>query len=172
MKRFSAWKPSGATVVGICYFHIIAIPTSPKTEMRPAKSRDEAAKAVEVEERPYFEMLSQLALCEIRLGNLETAEDLLARLDNEFRRVREDIRINLRCKLELTRKKYTTVIALSDKNPNKNDKFYKEVRRKALLGDLASAALADDVRAKYKHELERLNDDLKTTDAKELETLY
>jgi hypothetical protein len=134
-------------------------------------SSEAAEMAVALKERAPFEMLSQLSLCEIRLGNLDEAEELLARLDKEFRRIREDIRINLRCKLELARKRYNTVLALSSKNPKKDSKFFKDIRRKALAGELEHAALDDSMRDKYEVELRKLNDDLKTIDARELEML-
>ncbi len=126
--------------------------------------------AVQLEERPSFEMLGQLALCEIKRGLVDDAEGRLADLDKQFHRIRQDVRLNLRGRLELARKRYKAAFELSEKNTKRDDKFYKDVRRQALEG-LLSGALNDSVRNAYLKELKQLNEELKTIDRAELEII-
>ena len=117
----------------------------------------EAARlAVQLESKPTFEMLGQLAACEIKTGGLDVAEDIVARLEQDFPRKRPDYRLTLRALIELERKHYSNALALLDKRASKSDAYYYHLRYKALKGEMEKSALADAKRQEYTKESEEL----------------
>ena len=136
---------------------------------RLPEARAAAQAAVDCEHSPPFEVLAQLAICEISLGNnLQEAAKLLTRLDKEFKNTRRDIRLGLRCRLEIARKRYGEALSQSEHIEDKSTLFYKKIRRDALAGDLAASALRDDMRAAYESELSNLEKDLTGFTAEQL----
>ena len=123
-------------------------------------ARDEARQAVNSEDFPPFEVFTQLIYCEIELGNTVEAEELLTDLDQRFGNVRRDIRIGLRCRLEIARNRYSVAISLSERITDKNTFFYKKIRYDALEGEIRVSGLRDDIRAAYEDELDMLEEDL------------
>jgi tetratricopeptide (TPR) repeat protein len=146
------------------YFHRLSIVEATFGDLPRALAA--ALKAVEMEEPPSFEMVAQLALCEMRLGDYAKAEGVVDRLDNEFSQRRPEVRLGLRCRLELYRKHYGRALKLSDRARDKNNPFFKAIRAEALRGELQTAALTDGVRAQYKAELAELERDPKLKTAK------
>ncbi len=119
-------------------------------------AREAASNAIQQTENPPFEIISHLAYCDIETNNLDEASDLLLRLDKEFRNVRKDIRIGLRCRLEIARKHYSDALSQSERISDKKTPIYKAIRRDALAGELNESALTDQIRREYGNELEIL----------------
>jgi tetratricopeptide (TPR) repeat protein len=113
--------------------------------------------AVKCEDLPPFEVLANLAYYEIELKHLPEAESLLGRLDREFRNIRRDIRIGLRCRLEIARGRYQEALSQLERISDKSTFFYMKIKRDALDGELHKSALDDDVRAAYESEVSGIN---------------
>jgi len=122
-------------------------------------ARQAAGKAAECESSPPFEVLATLAHCEIESANLPQAETLLERLESKFGHIRSDIRVGLRCKLEIARGRNGDALAQAERMKTKDSVFYKKIRHDALRGELAHSALPDPVRASYTEEVARLERD-------------
>lgn len=78
------------------------------------EARNAAEKAFKCETWPNFEVIAQFAYCEIGLGNIPEAEQLINILDNRFGKILHDIRTSLRCNLEIARKHYGEALDLSN----------------------------------------------------------
>jgi tetratricopeptide (TPR) repeat protein len=117
------------------------------------EAREAAEKAVQSETRPTFEMFSQLAVCEMKLGNFNEAERLIAELDKRFQRVKPVVRVNLKGLLEISRRHYSAALNVLSKQSDTHDQFYMQLRRDALRGELETSALTDAVRGRYEAEL-------------------
>lgn len=128
------------------------------------EARDQAKLAANSSEHPPFEVLAQLIYCEIELGDTDEAAELLTSLDQRFGNIRRDIRLGLRCRLEIARGRYSEALNLSERITDKNTFFYKKIRFDALEGEVLHSALRDDVRAAYEDELSRL--EMEITDVK------
>lgn len=124
------------------------------------KARDAASNAINQTNRPHFEIIAQLVYCDIETGNLNEAEDFLVRLDRDFKNVRRDVRIGLRCRLEIAKKHYGDALRQSERISDKDTPIYKAIRRDALAGELNESVLEDKVRLLYMHELDILAKEL------------
>ena len=113
------------------------------------------------EDSPPFEVLAQLIYCEIELGNTYQAEKLLELIDQRFGNTRRDVRVGLRCRLEIARGKFGEALAQSDRIVDKSTFFYKKIRIDALTGEIRTSALPDKLRALYENELDVLDEALK-----------
>ncbi len=116
--------------------------------------------AVKAEDSPPFEVFAHYIYCEIDAGNLDKAEELLAKLDTEFANIRRDVRVGLRCRLEISKSKFKEALLQSERIGDKGTYFYKRIRRDALFGELQSSALPDKVRKMLKDELNELDKEL------------
>jgi tetratricopeptide (TPR) repeat protein len=116
--------------------------------------------AVQGSTPPPFQALAHLVYCEIESDNLDKAEDLLLQLEQQFRNLRQDIQIVLRCRLELARKRFSEALLHSERISDKNTIFYKRIRHDALVGEVRYSALKDDVRANYEKEIALFNNEL------------
>jgi tetratricopeptide (TPR) repeat protein len=119
-----------------------------------------ARKAVEAENFPPFEVLAQLAYCEIEIGNLGGAEKLLEKLNNRFSRIHHDIRLGLRCRFEIARGHYGEALSICEQLHDKSTFFYKKIRFDSLAGEIQKSALKDRDRASYEDELHKLGTEL------------
>lgn len=119
-----------------------------------------AHKAAESEGYPPFEILSHLVYCEIEVGQLDEAEGGLQLLDKRFGHIRHDIRLGLRCRLEIARGQYSEALVQSERMRDKSTFFYKKIRHDALHGELQASVLKDSTRIAYVSELERLDEKL------------
>jgi tetratricopeptide (TPR) repeat protein len=119
-----------------------------------------AKRAVESDSYPTFPILAQLAQCEIESDNLKEAQKTLARIDRTFTNAHRDVRVGLRCRLEIAQGKYREALLKSDNIANKESVFYKKIRLDALEGEVAISALSDSVRAAYEDEINELDKEL------------
>jgi tetratricopeptide (TPR) repeat protein len=131
------------------------------------EARDAAKRASECESSPPFEILANLANCEIEVGNTNETEKILDILDKRFAKIRSDIRLALRCRLEIARNNYNEALAISEKINDKSTLFYKNIRRYAISGELRTSALSDKIRATYEEELIKLDAELENIRAEE-----
>jgi tetratricopeptide (TPR) repeat protein len=123
-------------------------------------ARAAAQRAVDSEDAPPFEALAQLAYCEIESGSLRDAAKVLSRLEQTFGNVRSDVRVGLRCRLEIARKNFGDALDQSERIKGKQSVFYKKIRRDAMQGKLTYSALDDSERANYEAEIAELDRDL------------
>src|ERR1044072_7163742 len=119
-----------------------------------------AKKAVESTTRPPFEVLAHLIYCEIELGDMKEAENLLKELDRRFGNIKHDVRLGLRCRLEIEKGRFGEALAQTERIHDKESIFYKKIRRDALSGELKYSALTDATRVAYEVEVAKLNDEL------------
>jgi tetratricopeptide (TPR) repeat protein len=124
------------------------------------QARTAAIEAVHIANSPPFEVIAQLICCEIEMGNLSEAIDLLNRLDKEHGSIRQDIRIALRCRIENAQCHFSKALDLSEQFKDKSTIFWKKLRRDALFGELRKSALKDKERENYEKELSMLEKEL------------
>jgi len=127
---------------------------------KKVKALTAAREALEQATNPAFEVLTQLANCEIENGNLQEAEELLQRLEKAYGNVRRDIRIGLQCRLAIARKNYRKALELSEKTTDKGSSFYKKIRLDALSGELKYSAMDDSKRQALAEEKDALDQEL------------
>lgn len=116
---------------------------------------EEARLALEDAGRPTFAMLSQVAVCEMRLGRLDDAAEHISRLDREFPDHHHDVRVGLRAQLEIAAHRYDAALSLWGQLSDKSRPVHLALRRNAILG-LLGGALTDSRRAALASELDDL----------------
>lgn len=119
-----------------------------------------AETAAAADERPPFQVLSQLAYLRIEKGQLAEAEQLLAHIDQRFGNSRRDIRIAHRCRLEIARRNFRGALAQAERISDKASPYYKRIRFDGIKGELSTSALTDTVRASYEKEMADLEVEL------------
>jgi tetratricopeptide (TPR) repeat protein len=117
---------------------------------------DAARESLRQAGRPTFAMLSQIAVCEIRAGRLPEATEHIARLDREFPNHNPDVRIGLRCQLEIAHRRYEDALVLWEKLSDKTRPVHLALRRNAIAG-LLTGALTDARRRSLQDEQAELN---------------
>lgn len=125
-----------------------------------AGARDAVRDALALDSRPPFPFVAQAALCEIALHNLDEAEKHLSTLDSGFGDVRRDVRIGLRCRLQIARSKYLDALSLSDRIVDKSSRYYQIIRYEALRGLLEGTAISKEKRTAYEREFRQLEEGL------------
>ena len=116
--------------------------------------------AFDAEDSPPFEVIAQLIICEIEADETKEAAQLLGQLDQRFSNRRRDIRVGLRCRLELRQGHYGDALTQGLRMENKNTPFYRHIRREGLKGELEYTALTDERRIEYQLEVEKLEQEL------------
>lgn len=119
-------------------------------------AREAAVAALVSEERPPFPIVAQVVLCEITVGNLDSASTLLAKLDRDYGDVRRDVRTGLHCRLEIARGNFTEALRLTDRFINKDSHYYRLIRFDALQRELGDSSLDEATRRNYEREIEAL----------------
>lgn len=132
----------------------------------------EAAKAaVEYETKPTLQMLGQLAICEIKTGGLNAAEEIIQQIEKNFPRSRPDFKLTARSLIELDRKHYSNTLTLLEKCTSKKDYLYYQLKNRALKGEIEHSALSDNKRNEYIKEIERLESLLSSKPVKYIDSL-
>lgn len=103
-----------------------------------------------------FEWLAHLANLEIEAQNIQAATDVLSIIDYRYPERKSDIRLGLRCKLELRKKNFEEALALLGRMRSKDSEINESMRRDALKGSLASTTINITERHKREQELSRL----------------
>jgi len=128
-----------------------------------------------LEPNPSFEMLMQLAMCQIRASKYDEAEETMGRLDQRFKNCEPDVRSQLRAMTALGRKKFSVALGVLSGCSDKGSHFWRRIRIKALDGELKGSAINDSDRMAYQVELEVLTKSVSgvtaTTAEAELNTL-
>ncbi|CAO3406274.1 hypothetical protein [Azospirillum largimobile] len=109
----------------------------------PSEALRYAKIAVSERKKPQFEMLANLANCQIEMDELEEAASTLSEMDNRFSQTHRDSRAGLRCKLEIKRGDIPTAEALWKKIRTPNTGVHKGLRA-ALLNKKAQKGLITD----------------------------
>jgi tetratricopeptide (TPR) repeat protein len=112
-----------------------------------------AQEAVRGAARVRFEWWTQLTKCQIKTKRLSDARKELAALDDQFGRVRTDIRLGLHARLEIECGNYSDALGYWERLSEKNQPVHKALRRDALEGLLKYAALRDADRTKYRKQV-------------------
>ena len=123
------------------------------------KAQSAASKALIEDSRPPFAVVAQAALCEMEVGNVHEASDILGRLDTAYGDIRRDIRTGLRCRLELVQNNYQAALYLSERIQDKQTYFYKSIRYRALLNLARSGIVESEYQEEYDLLKEEFGDD-------------
>lgn len=123
------------------------------------KALTAARQAAESDSDPPFEVLTTLASLTIVMNGYGEAEELLMRIDRRFKNTRPDVRLGIKCRLEIARGRYNEALVQSERITDKNS-YFKKIRLDALNGELNHSALTDDLRASYRDESMRLEKEI------------
>jgi tetratricopeptide (TPR) repeat protein len=134
-----------------------------------AENYAENARKLSKNNNPRFQTLSHLALCNITIGDIEKAQNVLNEIDQKFGSIYLDIRKGLRTRLAIARNRYEDAFRLSNEIKDKSSKSYQGIRRDALQGYLSSnCVISDSERTKYDTELTKLKAELASSEEAEL----
>lgn len=95
-----------------------------------------AKRAAQSAERPAFEVLANLALCEVMTNRLDDAEVTLARLRQLYRNLRKDVQTAIRVNLLLAHRDYETALETCASFENRERPQHLWLERQALAGIL------------------------------------
>jgi tetratricopeptide (TPR) repeat protein len=115
--------------------------------------------ALEEAGRPTFAMLSQIAVCEIRLGRLDEASEHILRIERDFSSHNHDVRIGLRVQLEVAARRFEDALKLWDQLSDKKLPVHLALRRGAIVGVL-KGVVPDGRRVALTAELDDLEERL------------
>lgn len=118
-----------------------------------------ARQALEEAGRPTFAMLSQIVVCEIRLGHLQEAAEHIAKIERDFANQNHDVRVGLRVQLEIGARRFDDALTLWDEMSDRSLPVHLALRRSAIAG-LLSGALTDERRITLTDELAELKERL------------
>lgn len=135
---------------------------------RLGMAEDAAKLAVESENSPPFEVRAQYVFCLMLNGKMDEAERLLRILDGQFATVHDDIRLGLKCRIEILRRSFQHALQLSGAIKDKTKRVHKALRRDALAGVLLTDAVPDELRLQYETEEKSLREELRDLDANRL----
>ena len=128
-----------------------------------------AKRAFESARWPTFAMLSQLIKCDLETNRRDDAATHLSLIDSRFPRVKEDIRLGLRCKWEISNSLFENALAIWEKLKDKTRPVHKVLRRDALLGLLRTTSQSGDKKRDIETEIESLNRELEKFDPRQLD---
>jgi tetratricopeptide (TPR) repeat protein len=121
-----------------------------------------AKKAIESTERPTFAMLSQLVKSAISIGRIPEAEEAINRIEKRFKNIRQDNKIGLRCRLEISRNEFRNALGLWERLSDKEKSIHKWLKRDAISGILNNGMWIDEEEQKaLKNELSSLEHEIK-----------
>jgi tetratricopeptide (TPR) repeat protein len=124
------------------------------------RAYEAARDAVREADRVRFEWWTQLIKCQIKTKRISDAREQLSLVDDQFRRVRTDIRLGLHARLEIESGNYSDALGYWQRLSEKGQPVHKALRRDALDGLLNHAALRDSDRIAYHKEVSDLSADL------------
>lgn len=116
-----------------------------------------AQEAVGDQERPPFEMLAQLTLCEIKTARYESASAHLDQMNELNPSQRRDIQTGLRCRMAISQGHYRTALDLWENLRTKERPVHLKLRRDALEGLLRETVVAADERLTLDKDVDNLN---------------
>ena len=117
------------------------------------RARAASQQAIKLETKPTFEMIAQYAVCELKLGHIKAAEKLTEQLEKDHGRKKPDFLLGLRAMVELQAKHYANALTLLERHSHKTERFYMQLQKTALEGELATSALTDETRKRYEDEI-------------------
>ena len=133
-----------------------------------AEKDAENARKLSKNNNPRFQILAHLALCNITIGDIDKAQNVLNEIDQKFGGMYWDIRQGLRTRLAIARNRYEDAFRLSNEIKDKSSKSYQGIRRDALQGYLSNCFILDNDRTKYDTELTKLKAELASIEEAEL----
>lgn len=111
-----------------------------------------ARQSLQAAGRPTFAMLSQVAVCEMRMGNLDAAAKYLHQLEHEYPKHHHDVRVGLRCQLEIAHRRFRDALTVWEQLADKHRPVHLALRKRAIAG-LLTGALTDAERFTLHDEL-------------------
>ncbi|MEY2334511.1 TIR domain-containing protein [Acidithiobacillus ferrianus] len=111
-------------------------------------------------ERPTFSMFAHLGWCQIRTGKYDVAEQTIRNIMERYPTQKQDIRLGLMCRLEISRGKFARALELCKSIKNVNLPVYLLLKRDAIEGNLKHSAMPDETRESFRKELEELKKSL------------
>ena len=122
-----------------------------------------AAKAAnDSTELPTFAMLSQLAKSAMAVGNIPEASEAMSKIERRFKNIRQDNKVGLRCRLEISRGEFRNALGLWERLSDREKPIHKLLRRDAISGIVKDRAWIDeDERKRLEMELASLDSEIK-----------
>jgi hypothetical protein len=117
-----------------------------------------AEQAVQAGERPAFEVLANLALCEVRTNRLTEAENSLRRLRALYRNLRKDVQTAIRVNLLIAQRDYEGAFASCKTFEGTDRPQHLWLERQAISGILEYAALDQRTRNDYSVRMRELEE--------------
>ena len=133
-----------------------------------AEKDAENAREFSENNKPRFEVLAQLAWCNIVIKDLDKAAEVLKEIGQRYKSIKLDIQKGLQTRLAIARSRHEDAFYLSDEIKDKSGKSYQGIRRDALQGYLNKCAMSDSKRTEFNTELTRLKAKLVTIEEVEL----
>ena len=133
-----------------------------------AEKDAENARKFSKDDNPRFQILAQLAWCNITIKDLDKAEKILKEIGQRYGSITLDIQKGLRTRLAIARSRYEDAFLLSNEIKDKSSKPYQGIRRDALQGYLNNCAMSDSKRTEFDTELTRLKAKLASIEEVEL----
>jgi tetratricopeptide (TPR) repeat protein len=128
-----------------------------------------ARKAVAGLSRPPAEMLSNLALCELKNGYVDEADATVAQLSRYYAVQQRGVILGLRARIALARSEFEEALALSDQFESRDTAIHKAIRRDALAGLIANTSMAHAQKVQLQVEVDELSRVLDRTTWTELD---
>ncbi|MDK9699065.1 MAG: hypothetical protein OEM52_02790 [bacterium] len=105
-------------------------------------AREAASRAVKYKKTIPFEAKAQLILCEIAVGNIDEASNLIADLEKKHGNIRKDIQIGLLCRLKIAKNEFEDALINIERMSDHNSKHYKIIKRD-ILKSIVESGLFD-----------------------------
>ncbi len=126
----------------------------------PEAAFEQALAAVGDSKRPPFEILANLARCQIVTNRHEEVQVSLSRLGKLYPSRFPDIQKGLRCRAAIAKGEYEAALAIWEELEDKSKLVHVALRRDAIAGLLDHTFVPGPQREDYVMELEQLNDRL------------
>lgn len=107
--------------------------------------------------RPPAEMLSNLALCQLKKGDVDKADATVTRLEKLYAVQQRDVILGLRARIALARSNFEEALALCGQFERLNHQTHRAIKRDAMAGLLANTSMGQAKRAELQTEVDELN---------------
>jgi tetratricopeptide (TPR) repeat protein len=122
-------------------------------------------KAIDASDRPSFEILSNYALCCLRVARVDEAARTVDRLERLYSGWRRDIQLGLRARIAIHSGRYDDALGYHEAMSDKSRPVHLAIRRDALRGLISTTYVAPSRRDEVDRELADLDARLRGFDA-------
>ena len=117
--------------------------------------------AVSTSDRPPFEALTNLTLCQIRTDRLNDAKETLGRLVQLYRRQRADVQTGLSARIALAEQKYEDALGYCAKFEGPDKPAHLAIKRDALRGLLEHTSMPAEERRGMSASVQQIDNKLR-----------